>query len=154
MKLVNGGLHRRCYTYIDDAIQCILRIVDNHEGVCNRQVFNIGTPYNEIFIRGLAEMMREIYSEKFMKPGQQLPDIILVSSDEFYGEGYEDSDRRIPDISKARNLLGWEPEWKLRDLLEKTMQYYITEYMDYYRAHGRSDNCTHDIVHKALEVIP
>ena len=154
MKLVNGGLHRRCYTYIDDAIECIGRIIENPEGVCNKKVFNIGTPYNEVSIRGLAELMREIYAEKFLKPGQRLPDIIEVSADDFYGEGYEDSDRRIPDISKARKLLGWEPEWKLKELLEETMRYYLTEYMDCHRSQGRSDLGTHDIFHKALEVIP
>ena len=39
--------------------------------------------------------------------------------------GYEDSDRRIPDIVKARTLLGWEPRWKMRELLEVTMRYYV-----------------------------
>jgi UDP-apiose/xylose synthase len=98
--------------------------------------------------------MREIYAEKFLKSGQRLPDIVEVSADDFYGEGYEDSDRRIPDISKARKLLGWEPEWKLKELLEETMLYYLTEYMDCHRSQGRSDLCTHDIFHKAREVIP
>jgi len=154
MKLVNGGIHRRCYTYINDAIECVWRIVENPEGICNQKVFNIGSPDNEVSVRGLAELMREIYAEKFLKPGQRLPGIVEVSADDFYGEGYEDSDRRIPDISKARKLLGWEPQWKLKELLEETMQYYLTEYMEYHRTQGSSSVFTHDIVHRALEVIP
>ena len=98
MKLVDGGLQRRCYTYIDDAIECIYRIVENPDGVCDRQIFNIGTPENEISIRKLAETMREIYAEKFKNPEVPLPEIGDISADEFYGKGYEDSDRRIPDI--------------------------------------------------------
>jgi len=127
MKLVNGGVNRRCYTYIDDAIECTYRIVENPGGVCNRQIFNIGSPYNEVSIKGMAEMMREIYSEKFRDPAVRLPDIISVTGDEFYGEGYDDSDRRIPDIGKARKLLGWEPKWSMRDTLETTMRYYVAE---------------------------
>jgi len=127
MKLVNGGVNRRCYTYIDDAIECTYRIVENPGGVCNRQIFNIGSPYNEVSIKGMAEMMREIYSEKFRDPAVRLPDIISVTGDEFYGEGYDDSDRRIPDIGKARKLLGWEPKWSMHDTLETTMRYYVAE---------------------------
>lgn len=124
MKLVSGGNSRRCYTYIDDAVECIYRIVENADGVCDGEVFNVGSPGNETTIRQLAELMRDIYSEKFKKPDIPLPDIVEVSAEEFYGKGYEDSDRRIPDISKARKLLGWQPKYDLRDLLERTMAYY------------------------------
>jgi len=127
MKLVNGGVNRRCYTYIDDAVECTYRIVENPGGVCDRQIFNIGSPYNEVSIKQMAEQMREIYAEKFRDPAVRLPDIVSVSGDEFYGEGYDDSDRSIPDIDKARKLLGWEPKWSMRDTLETTMRYYVTE---------------------------
>jgi len=128
MKLVDGGTQRRCYTYIDDAIECTYRIVENPGGVCDRQIFNIGSPYNEISIRQLAETMREIYAEKFRHGDTPLPEIVTVSGEEFYGKGYDDSDRRIPNIDKARTLLGWEPKWPFRDLLEATMSYYVHEY--------------------------
>jgi len=130
MELVNGGRQRRCYTYIEDAVDCILRIVENRGNVCDRQIFNVGHPGNEISIRELAEMMREIYREKYAEPGEPLPEIVEVSGEEFYGEGYDDSDRRIPDITKARTLLGWEPRWALRPLLEATMEYYVTDYAE------------------------
>ena len=117
MKLVDGGAHRRCYTYIDDAIECSYRIVENKGGVCDRQIFNIGSPYNEISIRQMAETMREIYAEKFRDPAVPLPEIVDVTGEEFYGKGYEDSDRRIPDITKARTLLGWEPKVNFQGLV-------------------------------------
>jgi len=151
MKLVDGGHHRRCYTYIDDAIECIYRIIENPGGACNQQIFNIGTPENEVSICSLAETMREIYVEKFSNHRTPLSEIIEVQSYDFYGEGYEDSDRRIPDISKARRLLGWEPKWKLRELLESTMRYYITEYIENYRKQNISREYFHDIVRTALE---
>jgi UDP-apiose/xylose synthase len=127
MQLVDGGNHRRCYTYIDDAIECIYRIVENPKGCCDQQIFNIGSPRNEVSIRQLAELMLKIYSEKFRDPRVSLPEIVSVPSVEFYGEGYEDSDRRIPDISKARRLLGWEPKYDLIKTLESTMFYYVME---------------------------
>ena len=125
MKLVNGGGHQRCYTYIDDAVDCIERIVANPGGVCDRQIFNVGSPGNELSIRGLAERMRDLYARKFRKPGQRLPDIVDVDSREFYGEGYEDSDRRIPDITKARTLLHWEPRYDLDQTIERSMAGFV-----------------------------
>jgi nucleoside-diphosphate-sugar epimerase len=127
MKLVNGGTARRCYTYIDDAIDCTYRIVQNPNGACDRQIFNIGSPKNETSIRGMAELMREIYAAKFHDPAVRLPEIASIPGDEFYGEGYDDSDRRIPNIAKARTLLGWEPKWSFHDILETTMRYYVDQ---------------------------
>ena len=127
MQLVDGGNHRRCYTYIDDAIECIYRIVENSDGCCDQQIFNIGSPQNEVSIRQLAELMRKIYSERFRDPLVQLPEIVSVPSMQFYGQGYEDSDRRIPDISKARRLLKWEPKYDLNKTLEKTILFYVIE---------------------------
>lgn len=126
MKLVNGGTARRCYTYIDDAIECTYRIIENPRAVCDRQIFNIGAPKNEVSIRDMAELMREIYVEEFHHKPSELPAVIDIAGDDFYGHGYDDSDRRIPDITKARELLAWEPAWGLRDLLKATMRYYVS----------------------------
>lgn len=124
MRLVDGGSHRRCYTAIGDAVACIARIVENPGGVCDRQIFNVGSPANETTIRGLAERMRAIYAARFLPPGGRLSGMVDVSGEEFYGEGYEDSDRRIPDIAKARTLLGWEPRVGLDEILLETMRHY------------------------------
>jgi len=134
MKLVNGGTNRRCYTYIDDAVECCYRIVQNPGGVCDKQIFNIGSPYNEVSIRQMAELMREIYAAKFRDPAVPLPEIVSVSGEEFYGEGYDDSDRRIPDITKARTLLGWEPKFSKNDTFETTMWHHVVEYR---KTHGQ-----------------
>jgi UDP-apiose/xylose synthase len=126
MKLVDGGRQRRTYTYIDDAIDCIARIVARPDAAC-RQIFNVGARGNEISIRGLAELMRDIYDERFRLPGQPLAAIVEISGRDFYGEGYDDSDRRIPDIAKAQQLLGWQPRASVRETVEWTMEYYVRE---------------------------
>ena len=133
MKLVDGGHQRRCYTYIDDAIDCIMRIVANPGGVCDREIFNVGSAANEVSIRELAGIMCEIYAARFAEPNASLPERVDVSGDEFYGPGYDDSDRRIPDTRKARERLGWEPAWTTRDLVAETMAYYVSEYPRLYR---------------------
>ncbi len=125
MKLVDGGHHKRCYTYIDDAIDCILRIVENRNNSCDREIFNIGSPGNEISIRGLALLMQELSVDVFGRPEQSLLPIEDISAEEFYGEGYDDSDRRIPDIAKAQKLLNWQPKHDVRRTLELSMQYYL-----------------------------
>lgn len=125
MKLVDGGRNRRCYTDIGDAVEAIARIVDDAGGVCSRQIFNIGSPANEIRISGLAELMTGIYAGRLGIPESDLPPPVTVSGAAFYGEGYQDSDRRIPDISKARRLLGWEPRTGLRDTVARAMAEYL-----------------------------
>ena len=127
MKLVDGGKNRRCYTYIDDAVECIYKIIENPGGVCNQKIYNIGSPQNEVSILELALLMRKVYSEDFGFPLINLPSMMEVPASQFYGEGYEDSDRRIPDISSVRRDLGWEPHWGLREMLKATMIYYINQ---------------------------
>ena len=99
--------------------------------MCNLEIFNVGSPHNEVSIRNLAEIMRNIYAEQFHQPGTPLSRIIEVSANEFYGEGYDDSDRRIPDIRKARTLLGWEPCYGIEETLKRTMRYYVSEYAEH-----------------------
>lgn len=128
MKLVDGGKNYRAYTYIDDAVDCVVRILNNPNGVCDRQIFNIGTPENEVTIRQLAEKMREVFDEEFREEGDPLPEIVSVSAEEFYGKGYEDCDRRIPDVTKARTLLGWKSKHDLRSTIYHTMEYFVGEF--------------------------
>ena len=128
MKLVDGGKALRCYTYIDDAVECIGRITLDRSGKTSRQAFNVGNPANECSVEELAHLMFDIYRERFWDGVTALPRIISVSGEEFYGRGYEDCDRRVPDISKARELVGWEPKWGLRDLLLATMESFVNDY--------------------------
>jgi UDP-apiose/xylose synthase len=125
LKLVDGGRHRRCYIYIDDAMDAVARIVENVDSMCDRQIINIGNPANETSIRDLATLMRELFEEKRPARNRRASEIVETSASEFYGEGYDDSDRRIPDIAKARRLLRWEPKMGLREALERTMAYYM-----------------------------
>ncbi len=126
MKLVNGGHQRRCYTYISDATDAHVRVIKGDDA-CDKQIFNVGTNKNETTIRDLAFRMRDIYSEHFAEPGQEISEIIDISGDEFYGSGYDDVDRRLLDNTKLRNLTGWEPKYDLDAMLKTIMEYDVKQ---------------------------
>ncbi len=126
LQLVDGGKSRRVFTGIDDAVDAVVRILERPDKSA-RQIFNIGNPSNEVTIRDLAEMMVALFKELYPHR-QNNPRIVTVSSDDFYGCGYEDCDRRAPDISKVEKLLGWKPETGLQEALRKTMISYVEYY--------------------------
>ena len=121
LPLVDGGINLRSYTHIEDATDAFMRILENRQKF-NREIINIGTPKNEISIRGLAELMIELYKEE---TGADFnAGTIDIPSEEFYGEGYADCDRRIPDNSKIVSL-GWEEKYDLEAIFRDSIRYYI-----------------------------
>lgn len=127
LRLVDGGLNRRVFTYIDDAIDALMAILKNPDNA-QGEIFNIGNPENETSIAELARKMIRIYKELRPEYASCDFDMKSVSSKEFYGKGYEDSDRRVPDISKITELTGWEPSTDLETTLRKTILSYIEQY--------------------------
>jgi nucleoside-diphosphate-sugar epimerase len=124
IRLVDGGAQKRCFTYVDDGISCLMKIIENKDGLCNGQIFNIGNPNNEASVKELAHKLRDIFvSYKGKEP--KLPEIVEVFSKDFYGKGYQDMSRRVPSIKKAREILGWEPLVDLDTALRKTAAYYL-----------------------------
>ena len=118
MFVVEPGTQTRSYCYIDDAVEALLSITDNFDN-CKGKVINIGNPENETTIIRLAKLMRSMYGLFGKK--QYTSKIIKISGDSFYGPGYEDSEKRVPDISLIKNLTGWEPKMSLYDTLKLSM---------------------------------
>ena len=127
IRLVDGGRQRRAFTYIDDGIDCVLRILKDDTGGSDRQIFNIGNPANECSIKDLAGLLCRFYAKHAPK-GTRVPGIVEASSDEYYGKGYQDVLRRRPSIEKARRLLGWKPRVGLEEAVEKTLVYFLEEH--------------------------
>ncbi len=120
MYLVNGGEAHRSFTHIADATAAVLTVLE-HPGA-SKQIFNLGNPANDISIRGLAALMRDLYEE--LTGATSATELVEISGDDFYGEGYEDTNRVPPDVSKLR-ALGWEPRHDLRTTVADAMRYYL-----------------------------
>jgi UDP-apiose/xylose synthase len=128
LPLVDGGSARRTFLAVEEAVQA-LRLMLDLPGMAKNRTFNLGNPANETTIRGLAELMRSTAAD--ITGDRTYLDLPLrnVSALEFYGEGYADSDRRMPRIDKALRLLGWEPKMDLAEILKHTLE-------DAFRIHG------------------
>uniref|UniRef100_A0A0A9A5I4 NAD(P)-binding domain-containing protein n=1 Tax=Arundo donax TaxID=35708 RepID=A0A0A9A5I4_ARUDO len=74
-------------------------------------------------------MMTEVYANVSGEPPLDEP-MTDVSSSQFYGEGYDDSDKRIPDMTIINKQLGWNPKTPLKDLLETTLTYQHKTYKE------------------------
>ena len=133
MQLVDGGTARRTIVSIHDAIQAVVLMIRNRDRAVN-QIFNIGNRNNEVTMKELAELMREAYATCSGNPAYLSYPIVSVSGLDFYGEGYEDCDRRMPKLSKAKELLGWEPKLSLKETLLETVAYYYEQYRDWPQA--------------------
>jgi UDP-apiose/xylose synthase len=121
MYIVDKGKNKRTFLFINDASKALGAIIKNHE-VFRNQIVNIGNPKNEISMRDLAYLMRKIYKRNI--PSETVPEIISIDGDKYYGEGYQDSERRIPVIDKLKSV-GWFPEISLEDTFALSMDYYI-----------------------------
>ncbi|CAM6032872.1 unnamed protein product [Sphagnum compactum] len=126
LKLVDGGQSQRTFVYIKDAIEAVLRMIEN-PARANGHIFNVGNPHNELTVRELAELMTDVYCKVSGNPRPAVP-TIDVTSMEFYGQGYDDSDKRIPDMTIIKKQLEWEPKTPVYDLMESTLTYQHTTY--------------------------
>lgn len=124
--LVNGGTQRRSFTYIDDGIDALLRIIENHEGCANNRIFNIGNPANDIAIKDLAELLiAAIKTYPDYAANASKTRLVPISAEDYFGAGYQDVGLRMPAIHQAKKYLGWEPTTDLKTAIQKTLDYYL-----------------------------
>lgn len=111
IQLVDGGTQRRCFTYIDDGIDCLMKIIRNEGDRCDGQIFNIGNPNNELTIKELAYKLRNVFQDHpasaHLSP---LPDIVETSSGMFYGNGYQDIGRRCHPSERPGSCSAGSPK--------------------------------------------
>lgn len=128
LKLVDGGMQKRCFTYVDDGIAALLKILENKDNLCKNEIINIGNPWNECSIKELALLLKQI----FMSHPEHLQDdeyseIVEVTAKSYYGQGYQDIYCRKPSIAKAQKLLGWKPEIGMEEALTRTLYSFLEE---------------------------
>ena len=106
------GKQTRCFGYVGDVVGALIKLMDQSEAVGN--VYNIGSN-EEISIVNLAEKVRQLTNST--------SDIVFVPYDEAYEEGFEDMPRRVPDISKIYQLVGFRPEMSLDGILKSVIDF-------------------------------
>jgi UDP-4-amino-4-deoxy-L-arabinose formyltransferase / UDP-glucuronic acid dehydrogenase (UDP-4-keto-hexauronic acid decarboxylating) len=126
--LIDGGRQKRCFTDVSDGVECLYRIIENKNGVCDGKIINIGDPDNEVSIRGLAEMLLAKFEQHPLR--SKFPPFAgfrLVESSAYYGKGYQDVQYRRPSIRNAKRLLGWAPTVDLERSVEQTLEFFLRE---------------------------
>lgn len=118
IQLVDGGHQKRAFTYIDDGISALMKIIENKDGKATGQIYNIGNPVNNYSIRDLADMMMKLAAEyPEYADGAKKVQIVETSSGAYYGAGYQDVQNRVPKIENTKNDLGWAPTVSMADAL-------------------------------------
>jgi UDP-glucose 4-epimerase len=101
------GTQMRSFTYVGDVVGALLKLMVERRAI--GEVFNIGNP-EEVSIRGLAEQIKA-------ETGSQSP-IVTIPYDQAYEAGFEDMPRRVPDLTKIHNLIGYVPKVGLADIIK------------------------------------
>lgn len=119
LTIVNSGEQTRSFTYVDDIIEGI--VLAGEKQVALGQIFNIGAE-EEISINELAFKIAKIMEKKTV--------VKQIKSEDFYGAGFEDIKRRVPDITKARQILGYKTKVSLDEGLKRTINWFIANVKD------------------------
>ncbi len=125
IKLVDGGTQKRTFTYIDDGIDALVKIIDNKDGIASGNIYNIGNPKNNYSVKDLAEMMLELakaYPE--YRRSAAKTKLVKVSAGQYYGKGYQDVQNRVPGIANTMADLSWKPRVNMKDALKRIFDAY------------------------------
>jgi UDP-glucose 4-epimerase len=107
LSVYGSGDQVRCFCHVSDAIRALLLVMDSDMAL--GEVFNVGNN-QQISIMELAKKVIEITGSK--------SSIEKIAYEKAYPEGFEDMQRRVPDISKIKHILGWEPKINLDQIIK------------------------------------
>jgi UDP-glucose 4-epimerase len=115
--MIHGdGTQSRCFGHVLDVVEGLAKLPENP--ACFGQVINIGND-EEVTIQQLAERTIKMTGSK--------SEIKYISYDEAYGEGFEDMQRRVPNLAKANNLIGFKPTRTLVNIIEDVSEQFREE---------------------------
>ena len=107
LSVYGSGDQIRCFCHVSDAVRALLLVMDSDKSV--GEVFNVGNN-QQISIMELAKKVIEITGSKST--------IEKIAYEQAYPQGFEDMQRRVPDISKIKQVLGWSPEINLDQIIK------------------------------------
>ena len=100
------GSQSRTFSYVHDVVEAIIKLMDSSKTM--GQIYNIGSE-EEVTIMELAERVKRITGSD--------SEIVTIAYEKAYGEGFEDMQRRLPNIEKINKAIGFEPKTKLDDII-------------------------------------
>ena len=126
IRLVDGGLQKRCFTDYRDGVECLFKIIEDKNGQCNGQIFNIGNPDNEYSMADLADVLREKFAAH-PRRSEFPPDsgTECIEARTYYGDGYQDVQHRRPSIRLSQKILGWTPNVPFEQSVAETLEYFL-----------------------------
>jgi UDP-glucose 4-epimerase len=114
--VVHGdGTQSRSFTHVSDVVEAMIRLMAEPRAL--GQVINVGG-CEEVTIRDLALLVKEMAASR--------SDIEYIPYEKAYGPGFEDMQRRCPDITKVRELIGFKPKVDLRGIIRSVIDYHKT----------------------------
>ena len=128
ISLVDGGAQKRAFTYIDDGISALMKIIANEGNIASGKIYNIGNPANNYSVRELATMMLALAAEyPEYADSAAMVKLIETTSGEYYGKGYQDVQNRVPKIDNTMKDLHWAPQVNMADALKGIFDHYRKE---------------------------
>jgi len=106
------GQQTRCFCHVGDVVRAIIGLVDQPEAT--GEVFNVGST-EEVTIEALAR--------RTVALAQSSSAVVFIPYDQAYEVGFEDMRRRVPDVTKIRDLIGWQPRMDLDGILTSVIAY-------------------------------
>ena len=115
--IVHGdGTQSRCFGHVLDVVEGLTKIIET--STCFGQVVNLGNA-EEVTIKGLAEKAVEMTGST--------SEIRYIPYEEAYGEGFEDMQRRVPSLEKAKRLIGYQPTRTLETIINDVAEQFREE---------------------------
>jgi len=105
------GTQTRCFCYVGEIVRAFAALIDHPDAY--GRVFNLGSD-DEVSMSELAEIIREETNSRSK--------IRYVPYEDAYEEGFEDMARRVPDTTRARDLVGFQPTVGLRDIIRLVIE--------------------------------
>ena len=115
LNVYGSGEQIRCFCHVSDAVKALILVMDSDKSI--GQVFNIGNS-EQISIMELAKMVVALTGSKSV--------IERVAYELAYPAGFEDMQRRVPDLTKINRILGWKPELTLDQIIKDIAAFYIS----------------------------
>jgi UDP-glucose 4-epimerase len=112
ISVYGDGSQTRTFTHVNDAVRAIVELAESHDAI--GEVFNVGGR-ECISIRALAELVKRLLESS--------SSIVYVPYEQAYEHGFEDMERRVPDISKIQQLIRFEPKWSLEQMILDVADY-------------------------------